>query len=277
MTRSVSQSVPSQPQQPPGTGLWSDLASLQGSTGTSTLPLQYVSPTTSSSLLSPGSTSPFSINPASGTSTLGTSFTTGVSPSLGLVSHSPGLGVSASSTTNISGSGATTQAFQPSFALGTSTVNPFAQMLAQQSWQAQVQPNHFLSTPPYGTLPSQYTSFPPQVQVPQIQQPAFSQPGTNPFFNAAAQPQHMLTPQPSPISFMGSPQQPTSSPFQQQPSFQQGAQAPFQPQPAQFGNMQPGVATGAATGNPFTSWLTQQPNSYASAHVGQGSSQWGVM
>jgi hypothetical protein len=144
-------------------------------------------------------------------------------------------------------------------------------MVAQQQSQAQVQPNHFLSTSPFGSLPSQQPSFPPQGQVSQVQQPVFSQPGTNPFFNVTAQSQRMLSPQPqapvlsttpSPIPFRGSPfQQQTQTLFQQQPSFQQGVQAPFQPQPAQFGNMQPSGAVAATTGNPFTSWLTQQPNS----------------
>ncbi|KAI9464001.1 hypothetical protein BJY52DRAFT_1250923 [Lactarius psammicola] len=284
MTRSVSQPMSPQtqlqPPQPP-IGVWSDLASLQGSTGTSTLPLQYLSPTTSSSLLAPSSSSHFNINPAAGSSSLSASF--------GPASQGPGFGVSGSPVTNVSGSSVATQPLQPSFASGTSAFNPFAQMVAQQPSQAQVQPNHFPSTSPFGYLPSQQPSFPPQGQVVHVQQPAFSQPGTNPFFNATAQSQRMLSPQPqapimsttpSPIPFSGSPfQQPTQTPFQQQPSFQPGVQAPFQPQPPQFGNVQPshGGATTAATGNPFTSWLTQQPNSYASAHVGQGSGQWGVM
>ena len=247
--------------------MWSDLAELQGSTGTSTLPLQYLSPATSSSLLTPSSSSHFNI---------------------GLTSQGPGFGVSASPATNVSGSRIATQPLRPSFTSGTGAINPFTQMVAQQQSQAQVQPNHFSSTSPFfGSLPSQQPSFPSQAQVPQIQQRAFSQPGTNPFFNAAAQPQRMLSPQPqvpilsstpSPIPFTGSPfQQPMQTPFQQQPSFQQGNLAPFQQQPAQLGNVQPSGAAVAATGNPFTSWMTQQPNSYASARVGQGSGQWGVM
>lgn len=280
MARSVSQPISPQaqlqPPQPPN-GVWSDLASLGGSTGTSTLPLQYLSPTTSSSLLVPSSSPHFNVNPAAG------------SVSFGPASQGPGFGVSASPVTHVPGSSIATQPLQPSFSSGTSAINPFAQMVAQPLSRAQVQPNHFPSTSPFGYLPSQQPSFPPQGQVVQVQQPAFSQPGTNPFFNATVQSQRMLSPQPqapimsttpSPIPFTGSPfQQPTQTPFQQQPSFQQGAQAPFQPQPPQFGNVhvQPSGATVAATGNPFTSWLTQQPNSYASAHVGQGSGQWGGM
>lgn len=289
MTRSVSQPISAQaqlqPPQPPATGVWSDLASLRGSAGTSTLPLQYLSPATSSSQLAPSSSSHFNINPAAGPSSLSASFTQGVSPSLGPASLGPGFGISASSAANVSGPSIATQPFQPPFASGTSAINPFAQMIAQQPPQAQT--NHFASTSPFGPLLSQQPYFSPQGLVPQVQQPAFSQPGTNPFFNASAQSQRMLSPQPqapimantpSPIPFTGSPfHQPTQTPFQQQPSFQQGVQAPFQPQPPQFGNVQPSGATVAATGNPFTSWLTQQPNSYTSAHVGQGNGQWGVM
>ena len=268
MTRSVSQPISPQaqlqPPQPPATGVWSDLVSLQGSTGTSTLPLQYLSPATSSSPLAPSSSSHH---------TAGT--------------QGPGFGVNAFPATNFPGPSIATQPLQPSYASGASAINPFAQMLAQQQAQAQAQPNHFPSTSPFGSLPSQHPSFAPQGQVPQ---PVFPQQGTNPFFNTAAQSlsQGMLSPQPqapilsttpSPIPFTGSPyQQATQTPFQQQPGFQQGVQAPFQPQPAQFGNVQPsGGVAAAATGNPFTSWLTQQPNSYASAHVGQGGGQWGGM
>ena len=78
---------------------------------------------------------------------------------------------------------------------------------------------------------------------------------------------------PSPVPFAGSPyQQPAQVPFQQHQN-----QMPFQPQQPYFGNGQPSGASVA--GNPFTSWLTQQPNSYASAHVGQGGAngQWGSM
>ncbi|KAF8270009.1 hypothetical protein EI94DRAFT_1723621 [Lactarius quietus] len=294
MTRSVSQPMPTQtqlqPPQPPATGVWSDLASLQGSAGTSTLPLQYLSPTTStsSSPLAPSSNSPFNANPAAGSSSMGASFTQGVSPSFGAVSQGSGFGVGPSPVPNFSGSSIATQPLQSPFASGASPFNPFTQMVAQQPSQGQLQPNYFPSTSPFGSLPSQQPSFPQQGQLPQIQQPAFSQQGTNPFFNnATAQSQHMLSPQPqapilsttpSPIPFTGSPfQQLAQIPFQQQPSFQQGVQAPFQPQPPQFGNVQPSGATVTATGNPFTSWLTQQPNSYASAHVGQGSGKWGVM
>ena len=293
MSRSVSQPIPPQtqlqPPQPPAAGVWSDLASLQGSTGTSTLPLQYMSPTTSSSPFAPSSSTPFNANPPA--SSMSASFPQGVSPSPGLASQAqgPGFGVSSSPVPNASGSNFSTQSFQSPFPSGTSPFNPFAQMVAQQpsQAQAQLQPNHFSSTSPFGSLPSQQPSFYPQGQLPQIQQPAFSQPGMNPFFNATGQSQRMLSPQPqapilsntpSPIPFTGSPfQQPTQTPFQQQPSFQQGIQAPFQPQPPQYGNVQPSGAAVAATGNPFTSWLTQQPNSYASAPVGQGSGQWGMM
>ncbi|KAH9064609.1 hypothetical protein EDB87DRAFT_1672969 [Lactarius vividus] len=283
MSRSVSQPIPPQtqlqPPQPP-TGVWSDLASLQGSTGTSTLPLQYLSPSTSSSVLAPSSSSHFNFNPAAEPSSLSTNFTQGVSSGHGPASQGLGLGAGASP---VSGLSIATQSLQPSFTSGATANNPFAQMVAQQQSQAQAQLNHFPSTSPFGSLPSQQPYFPSQGQVPQIQQPAFSQPGTNPFFNGTAQSQRMLSPQPqapilsttpSPIPYTGSPfQQPIQSPFQQQPSFQPGVQAQFQPQPPQFGNVQPV----AATGNPFTSWLTQQPNGYASAHVGQGSGQWGGM
>jgi stromal membrane-associated protein len=289
MTRSVSQPIQPQtqlqPPPPPATGVWSDLASLQGSAATSTLPLQYLSPTTSSTLLAPSSSSPFNINPVAGSSSMSANFTQGVSPSPGLASQGPSFGVSSSPVH--SGSNFATPSFQTPYTSGTSPFNPFTQMAALQQSQAQLQQNHALSTSPFGSLASQQPSFSPQGQLPQIQQPVFSQPGTNPFFNATAQSQHMLSPQPqaltlsntpSPIPFTGSPfQQPTQTPFQQQPSFQPGAQAPFQPQPPQFGNVQPSGAGVPAPGNPFTSWLTQQPNSYASAHVGQGSGQWGMM
>jgi hypothetical protein len=166
---------------------------------------------------------------------------------------------------------------QPAQPFGTGTVNPFAQMAIQQQVQSLAQPNHSLLASPFGPSLPQQPSF-----TSQIQQPAFSRPNTNPFFNAAVPPQS-LSPQPqapfmsmtpSPIPFTGSPfQQPTQVPFQQQPS-----QTYFQPQQqTQLGNGQPSGASVA--GNPFTSWMTQQPNSYASAHVGQGgvNGQWGSM
>jgi len=289
MTRSVSQPIQPQtqlqPSPPPATGVWSDLASLQGSAATSTLPLQYLSPTTSSTLSTPSSESPFNINPPAGSSGMSANFTQGVSPSLGLASQGPGFDISSSPVHP--GSNFATQSFQTPYASGASPFNPFTQMVARQPYQAQLQQNHLLSASPFNSLPPQQPSFSPQGQLPQIQQPVFSQSGTNPFFNATAQSQRMLSPQPqapnlsttpSPIPFTGSPfQQPTQTPFQQHPSFQPGTQAPFQPQPPQFGNVQPSGAGVPAPGNPFTSWLTQQPNSYASAHVGQGSGQWGVM
>ncbi len=165
------------------------------------------------------------------------------------------------------------QPVQSPFALGTGGVNPFAQMAAQQ--QAQAQHSH----PP---LPSSFGSSLPQQPsfTPQIQQPAFSRSVTNPFFNAGVPPQDTLSPQPqapfmsmtpSPGPFSVSPfQQPAQVPFQQQLT-----QTTFQPQLPQYGNGQPGGAS--VSGNPFTGWLTQQPNGYASAHVGQGSvnSPWG--
>jgi len=166
---------------------------------------------------------------------------------------------------------------QPPSVFGTGAVNPFAQMAIQQQVQSSLaQPNHSLLAPPFGSSLPQQPSF-----TSQIQQPAFSRPNTNPFFNAAVpqslspQPQApFMSMTPSPVPFTGSPfQQSTQVPFQQQPT-----QTYFQPQQqTQFGNGQPSGASGA--GNPFTSWLTQQPNSYASAHVGQGgvNGQWGSM
>lgn len=257
MSRSFSQPVP-QPAQTPAGGVWSDLASLQGPTRTSTLPLQYLSPTSPPSVPVPVTNS--TSNPTAGSTTLGTNFV--MMPA----SHRPSSGPSVSTTDGLV-SGVATQPIQPPFALGTGAVNPFAQMATQQ--QAQAQQNH----PPFGSSLPQQPSF-----TPQIQQPVFSRSVTNPFFNAAVPPQPQpqapfLSMTPSPVPFTGSPfQQPAQVPFQQQPT-----QTPFQPQPAQFGNGQPSGASVA--GNPFTSWLTQQPNGYASAHVGQGSvnGPWGSM
>lgn len=275
MSRSVSQPIPppAQSPQPLAGGVWSDLVSLQGPTPTSTLPLQYSTSTPSAPVQMTHSYA----NPIAGGPSLGTNFDT-TSYSFVQTPHGPGLSSSVSPGTNIQGQGVAAAPMQPPFVLGTSGVNPFSQMAAQQQAQTQAQQNHFLSTStsPYGSSPPQQPSFATQVQQP------FSQSVTNPFFNAAAQPQSMLSPQPqgpfmpttpSPVPFGGSPfQQPAQSPFQQQHLYQQPVQTPFQPQPPQLGNVQPGA------GNPFTSWLTQQPNSYASAHVGQGNvNQWGSM
>ncbi|KAH9988112.1 putative GTPase activating protein for Arf-domain-containing protein [Russula compacta] len=274
MSRSVSQPIPppAQSPQPLEGGVWSDLVSLQGSTPTSTLPLQYLSSIPNPS--APVQMTHLYANPIAGGPSLGTNFDT-TSYNLVLTPRGPGLGSSVSPGANILGQGVAAAPVQPSFVLDTSGVNPFTQMTAQRQAQTQAQQNHFLSTSPFGSSLPQQPSFATQVQQP------FSQSVTNPFFNAVAQPQSTLSPQPqgpfmpttpSPVPFAGSPfQQPAQSPFQQQPLFQQPAQAPFQPQPPQLGNVQPGG------GNPFTSWLTQQPNSYASAHVGQGSvnGQWG--
>ena len=259
MSRSVSQPV-SQPAQTPADGVWSDLASLQGPTRTSTLPLQYLSSTSSPSAPVPATS--LSSNPTAGSSTLGTNFI--VTPA----SHGPSLGPGVSPPDSLV-SGFAVQPTQPPFALGTGMVNPFAQMAAQQ--QAQAQQNHPPLAPSFGSSLPQQPSF-----TPQSQQPAFSRSVTNPFFNAAAPPQPQapfLSMTPSPVPFTSSPfQQPAQVPFQQQPT-----QTSFQPQPPQFGNGQPSGAS--VPGNPFTSWLTQPPNGYASAHVGQGSvnGPWGSM
>jgi hypothetical protein len=272
MSRSVSQPVSTQAQ-PPAGGLWSDIASLQGSTQTSTLPLQYLSPTTPFAPAPPMHSNP---NPTVGTTSLGTNFVMASAP------HRPSLGPSVSPGTNAFVPGVATQPVQPPFAYANAVVNPFAQMAVQQqalaqAQQAQAQAQaHQLLAPSYGSSFLQQPSF-----MPQVQQPAFSRPITNPFFNAAVPPQSTLSPQPqapflsmtpSPVPFTGSPfQQPAQVPFQQQPT-----QASFQPQPPQFGN---GQSSGASVaGNPFTSWLTQ-PNGYASAQVGQGgvNGQWGSM
>jgi stromal membrane-associated protein len=251
MSRSFSQP---QPAQTPAGGVWSDLASLQGPTRTSTLPLQYLSSTSPPSV----PVSATNLTPTAGSTTLGTNFV--MMPA----SHGPSSGPSVSPADALV-SGVATQPTQHPFALGTGVVNPFAQMATQQ--QAQAQQNH----PPFGSSLPQQPSF-----TPQIQQPVFSRSVTNPFFNGAVPPQPQapfLSMTPSPVPFTGSPfQQPAQAPFQQQ-----STQTSFQPQPAQFGNGQPSGASVA--GNPFTSWLTQQPNGYASAHVGQGSvnGPWGSM
>jgi stromal membrane-associated protein len=281
MNRSASQPIPpSQLLQPPAGNVWSDLASLQGPTRTSTLPLQYLSSTTTPS--EPVPTHLSTNFPASGTS-LGTNFAS-ASYSTGLAPQGPSSVSSVSPGAGFFEQGAVMPSVQSPFTLGASGVNPFTQMAAQAQAQAQVQQNPFPSASPFGTSLPQQSPFAPQAQ-----QPTFSQSVTNPFFNAAAQPQNTLSPQPqapfiqatpSPVPFTGSPFQqpaPTQSPFQQQPLFQQPTQMPFQPQPPQFGSMQP--SGGPVAGNPFTSWLTQPPNGLAGAHVGQGSvnGRWGSM
>jgi stromal membrane-associated protein len=259
MSRSVSQPVP-QPAQTPAGGVWTDLASLQGPTRTSTLPLQYLSPTSPPSAPVPAMN--LTSNPTAGSATLGTNFV--MTPAFYGPSSGPGI-----SPADASLSGVATQPMQPPFALGTGVVNPFAQMAAQQ--QAQAQQNHPPLASSFGSSLPQQPSF-----MPQTQQPVFSRSVTNPFFNPAVPPQSQapfLSMTPSPVPFTSSPFQPPAQvPFQQQ-----STQTSFQPQPSQFGNGQPSGASVA--GNPFTSWLTQQPNGYASAHVGQGSvnSPWGSM
>jgi stromal membrane-associated protein len=258
MSRSFSQPV-SQPAQTPAAGVWSDLASLQGPTRTSTLPLQYLSSMSPPSAPVPATN--LTSNPTAGPTALGANFV--MTPA----SHGSSSGPSVSPADALV-SGVATQPMQPPFALGTGVVNPFAQMAAQQ--QAQAQQNHPPLTSAFGSSLPQQPSF-----TPQIQQPAFSRSVTNPFFNAAVPPQPQapfLSMTPSPVPFTSSPfQQPGQVPLQQQP------QTSFQPQPPQFGNGQPSGASVA--GNPFTSWLTQQPNGYASAHVGPGSvnGPWGSM
>ena len=251
MSRSVSQPV-QQPAQPPVGGVWSDLASLQGPTQTSTLPLQYLSSTFSPSAPIPATN--LTSNPTMGSTTPGTNFV--MTPAF----HGSSSGRSVSPA-NALVPGVATQPMQPQFALGTGVVNPFAQMAAQQ--QVQAQQYHPPLASSFGSSLHQQHSF-----MPQIQQPVFSRPVANPFFNNAAVPPQPQAPfssmTTSPLPFTTSPfQQPAQVPFQQQPT-----QTSFQPQPPQFGNGQPSGASVA--GNPFTSWLTQPPNGYASAHVGQG-------
>jgi stromal membrane-associated protein len=279
--RSFSQPISSQAQlqspQAVMNDVWSDLATLQGPVRTSTLPLQYLSSTTSS--LAPILAS----HPNAGGSSLGASFP----PTIGL---GPSLGVSVSQGVDTADTSVATRPIQPSFVPGTSTTNPFAYMTAQQQAQVQAPQNGLLSTSPFRASLSQQFSSTSQAQIPQAQQPAFSPSVTNPFFNATAQFPGTLSPQPtpqpqapfisntpSPGPFIGSPfQQPTQTSFPPpQPLFQQPTQTPFQPQPPQFGNVQPSDA--ALSGNPFTSWLTQQPNSYASTRVVKRSERWGTM
>ncbi len=256
MSRSVSQTI-QQPAQPPAGGVWSDLASLQGPTRTSTLPLQYLSPTST-----PSAPTSLTSNPTAGSTTLGTNFV--MTPA----SHGPSSGPNVSPADAFV-SGVATQPMQPPFTLGTGVVNPFAQMAAQQHIHAHQ--NHPPLTSSFGSSLPQQPSF-----TPQIQQPVFSRSVANPFFNAAVPPQPQapfLSMSTSPAPFPSSPfQQPAQVSFQQQPT-----QTSFQPQPPQFGNGQPSGTSVA--GNPFTSWLTQPPNGYASAHVGQGSANgpWGSM
>jgi len=281
MTRSVSQPIspPAQPPRPPTSGVWSDLASLQGSTQTSTLPLQYLSPISPSAPIS----TPLNVNPTAGGANLGANYTM-ASSNIGLASQGLSLGSSISPGADIFGQSAAMAPVQSPFASGTSGANPFIQMAAQgQPHQGQSQQSQLL---PFGSSFLQQPSFAPQVQ-----QPTFSPSVTNPFFNAATQSQGTVSPQPqapfmstpSPVPFTGSPyQRPVSSPFQQQPLFQQPTQSPFQPQPPQFGNVvqaQSSASGATVAANPFTSWLTQPPNTHASAHVGQGSvnGQWGSM
>lgn len=271
MNRSASQPIPppSQLPQPPMDGVWSDLASLQNSTQTPTLPLQYLSSVTSTSgpVLMPHLTA----HPGVGESSLGSNFPT-ASSSVGLASLSPSFVSGASPGADSLGQGVTQLPVRSPY-LGASGVNPFTQMAAQ----AQAQQNHFLSTSPFGTSLPQQPSF-----VPQAQQPTFSPSVTNPFFNAAVQAQTTLSPQPqapfmsttpSPVPFTGSPfQQPAQSPFQQPQLLQQPTQMAFQPQPPQFGNVQP--SGGPVAGNPFTSWLTKPPNGYSQGSI---NGQWGTM
>lgn len=250
MSRSVSQPN-QQTAKPAGGGVWSDLASLQGPTQTSTLPLQYLSPTTSPFATVPATH--LNSNPTAGSTTLGTNFV--MTPA----SHGSSSGPSVPPAGALV-SGVATQPMQPPFALGTGVVNPFAQMAAQQHVQAQQYHPPLASS--FGSSLAQQPSF-----TPQIQQPVFSRPVANPFFNAAMPPQPQapfLSMGTSPVPFT------TTSPFQQpaQVQFQhQPNQTSFQPQPPQFGNGQPPHASGTSVaGNPFTSWLTQPPNGYASAH-----------
>src|SRR6266566_3929224 len=171
MSRSVSHPV-SQPAQTPAGGVWSDLASLQGPTRTSTLPLQYLSSTSSPSAPVPATN--LTSNPTAGSTTLGTNFI--MTPA----SHGPSSGPSFSPADGLV-SGVVTQPMRPPFALGTGVVNPFAQMAAQQ--QAQAQQNHPSLASAFGSSLPQQPSF-----TPQMQQPVFSRSVMNPF-NAAVPPQ----------------------------------------------------------------------------------------
>ncbi|KAH9968091.1 hypothetical protein BC827DRAFT_470323 [Russula dissimulans] len=183
MTRSVSQPIsPAQPPRPPTSGVWSDLASLQGSTQTSTLPLQYLSSTSRS----PPISTPLNVNPTAGGANLGANFTM-ASSNIGLASQGLSLGSSISSGADIFGQSPAMAPVQSPFASGTSGANPFIQMAAQRQPQAQAQLGQLL---PFGSSFLQQPSFAPQVR-----QPTFSPSVTNPFFNAAAQSQgHCVSP-----------------------------------------------------------------------------------
>ena len=107
----------------------------------------------------------------------------GIYPSFGLIAQGTDFGVNSFPLPIFSGLSITTQSLQSLFPSGPSLSNQITQMVAQQPSQAQLQPNHFSTTSPLGSLPSQQTSFPPQGQLPQIQQPSFFQPGAFFFFH----------------------------------------------------------------------------------------------
>jgi len=297
-SRSVSQPLPSQPpppssvpQKPSNNPVWDDLISLQGSSTSSSLPLQYqpnaqtsgptqpiavpnVNPyataTTGSPFGQTQMTSPNAIPSASGGMGMGS-----ISMDQSMGGGSIGMGgtnpfqqpsFNANAFSSPGGAGAAPNPFSQSYLSpgATGAANPFASMGGQppqpqsSPFQSQIQP--FSQTPAaqqfQASLLSQsqpQTFFQPQPQPPaqQVQQPFGQQP--SPF---AQQPSPYGQQQPSPFG-----QQP--SPFGHQPSPQ--LQTPQQPQQM------------LSPGNPFGSWQQQQPSGYPAQQGGFGGQQWGGM
>ena len=266
-----------QQMQQPASGVWSDLAALQGPAQNSSLPLQYQ---TSQPLALPNH-NPF---PTAGTTPFGNGMglspgtnATGISPHLA-VGGGMGMGPGISSGLNMNNMGTPpfqtqpqmqTQAQSASFgapntfsSAGTGAANPFAQMLAAQSHaQGQMQMQQPFQSQPFTPqqnpfpqptptfLQQQPTSFQPQpTAFAPSPQPFALQSQANPFYTAGqpmlAQSQAPFRTTPSPYGGMG-----VGTQFQPQ---QSQPQQMFAAQGMQQQSSVPVQGT-----NPFTGWMQQ--------------------
>ncbi|KAF7982849.1 hypothetical protein HWV62_25820 [Athelia sp. TMB] len=288
---------PAAPIKPPSDNpVWNDLLSLQGGqTASSSLPLQYQTPTQNSL-----QQQPFVGNAPS----FGQQQSNPYAPQIG----SLGMGMSVSSpfqqqsqqpfSSNPFGQVGQSSAFQsPAFTgmgagqLGNvsapsmpfqSSIPPFSQSAAAQQFQASLQsqpqgPSLFQPQPQQSYGQQQQAPYGQQQPSPFGQQPSpmsigQQQPSPMPFGQQPS-PMPMSQQQPSPMPFG---QQPSPMPFgQQQPSpmpfGQQSNSNPFGQQPLPQMQQQSGMMM--SSGNPFGQWQRQpQQNSFQSGYSGQ--QQW---
>ena len=284
--RSISQPLPSQPlsHAPPPQKLssnpvWDDLISLQGSSASSSLPLQYQpnsQPSAATLPMAAPNTNPFGLQMAGPYGFSQTGEVLGMGSVQTGVSMDPRLG---GTNPFQQQSNFNTTAFSPASGLTPNPApNPFA--------QSYLSPGVTGAASPFSGMGGQQsTSFQSQVQ-PFSQSPAAQQFQASLQSQSQSQPQNFFQPQPQPPA-QQQVQQPFGqqpSPFGQQPSpYAQQQPSPFGQQPSPFGHQPspqlqqpPQQQQALSPGNPFGGWQQQQ-GGYPGQQGGLSGQQWGGM